>query len=67
MNRDISMKRDTAFQWKTSFKPDRSYSAQEVIISRKISTINHTYFTLNSDYVQRLTLQKCLGWFLTQN
>lgn len=60
MNRDISMKRDRAFQWKTSFKPDRSFSAQEVIFSRRTSITEHAPYTLNSNYVQRLTLQEYL-------
>ena len=53
-----------AYQWKTSFNPNRLKQAQEVIFSCKMTKTNHLTLIFNGNPVHQVALQKHLGMFL---
>ena len=55
-----------AYKWKTTFNPDLSKQAQEVIFSRKGIKVSHPPFTFNTVPVFRTTCQKHLGLYLNE-
>ena len=61
---DLYQINQCAFQWKTSFNPDPSKLAQEIIFSRKTKEIFHPSLHLNSSIVSQFPYQKHLGIFL---
>ena len=50
-----------AYQWKTSFNPDVSKQAQEVIFSKRAKKIFHPTVVFNNIPVQCSTVEKHLG------
>ena len=67
LNSDLSKISNWAFQWKTSFNPDPSKLAQEVIFSRKIQKTCHPSIYFNSKSVKQVPSQKHLGMILDSN
>ena len=49
-----------AYQWKTSFNPNRLKQAQEVIFSCKMTKTNHPTLVFNGNPVHQAALQKHL-------
>ena len=64
LNSDLSKISNWAFQWKTSFHPDPSKQAQEVIFSRKIQKTCHPSIYFNNKSVKQIPSQKHLGMIL---
>ena len=61
LNNDLKKITKWAFQWKMSFNPDISKQANEVIFSRKRSTITHPPLNFNNIPVAQIHSQKHLG------
>ena len=51
LNRDLKKIDDWAFQWKTTFNPDRSKQTQEIIFSRKFKKATHPPLLFNNNNV----------------
>ena len=64
LNNDLSKISNWTFQWKTSFNPDPSKQAQEVIFSRKIQKTCHPPIYFNNKSVKQVPSQKHLGLIL---
>ena len=64
LNSDLNKIRNWAFQWKTSFNPDPSRQAQEVIFSSKIQKTCHLSIYFNKKSVKQVLSQKHLGLIL---
>ena len=54
LNKDLKKINDWATEWKTSFNPDPTKQAQEVIFSRKMKKPLHTLLTFNHTNVKLL-------------
>ena len=52
------------FQWKTTFNPDRSKQAQEIIVSQKLKKATHSPLLFNNNNVPQINYQKHLGVIL---
>ena len=61
LNRDLKKIDDWAFQWKTTFNPDRSKQTQEIIFSRKFKKATHPPLLFTITMLPRLTLKHILG------
>ena len=66
LNNDLFKIQEWAYKWKMSFNPDVTKQAQEVIFSRKRSSINHPQLSFNGAIVQKAPVQKHLGIFLDE-
>ena len=66
LNNDLDKVSYGANKWKTSFNPDSSKQAQEVIFSRKINKVYHPPPSLNNSTVQQISSQKHLGIHLDE-
>ena len=61
LNNDLKKVSNWAFQWKTSFNPDPSKQAQEVIFSQKLKKVTHPLLVFNNANVSQCKSQKHLG------
>ena len=61
LNNDLDKVSLWANKWKTSFNPDPSKQAQEVLSSRKINKVYHPPLLFNNSTVQQISSQKHLG------
>ena len=66
LNEDLELINKWAYEWKTSFNPDVTKQAQEVIFSRKTSKYNHPNLRFNNSIVQKVNYQKHLGLVLDE-
>ena len=64
LNSDLIKISNWAFQWKMRFNPDPKKQAQELILSRKISKIDHPPLYFNENLVKSSSTQKHLGMTL---
>ena len=64
INNDFYQVNKSAFQWKTSFNPDSSKQAQEVIFSRKTKKISHSSLRFKNSIVSQTLYQKHLSIFI---
>ena len=53
-----------AFQWKTTFNPDRSKQTQEIIFSRKLKKVTHPPLLFSNNNVSQVNSQTHLGAIL---
>ena len=61
LNRDLQKISQWSHKWKTSFSPDLSKQAQEVIFSRKQAKSKHLHLVFNNTPVHQTYYQKHLG------
>ena len=66
LNNDLDKVSDWAYTWKTSFNPDPSKQAQEVIFSRKCTKEDHPSIYINDIPVTQTTVQKYIGLYLDE-
>ena len=66
LNNDLDKVSDWAYTWKTSFNPDPSKQAQEVIFSRKCTKEDHPPIYINDIPVTETTVQKYIGLYLDE-
>ena len=66
LNNDLDKVSDWAYTWKTSFNPDPSKQAQEVIFSRKCTKEDHPPIYINDIPVTQTTVQKYIGLYLDE-
>ena len=66
LNNDLLKINNWAYQWKTSFNPDPSKQAQEVIFSCKIKKPSHPVLIFNKSQVIHTPYQKHLGLLLDE-
>ena len=66
LSNDLCVISNWAYQWKMSFKPDRSKQAQEVIFSRKTLIQSHPVLTFDNSPVTKTTHHKHLGLILDE-
>ena len=66
LNNDLDKVSLWANKWKTSFNPDPSKQAQEVLSSRKINKVYHPPLLFNNSTVQQISSQKHLGIHLDE-
>ena len=64
LNSDLVKIQELAYNWKTSFKPDRNKQAQEAIFSRKIRKDFHPNLSFNDQLIERSVAHKHLGLIL---
>ena len=64
LNNDLKKVSNWALQFKTSFSPDPSKQAQEVIFSRKLKKVPHSPLVFNNANVSQCKSQKHLGIIL---
>ena len=61
LNSDLIKLQDWAYQWKTSFNPDRTKQAQEIFFSRKKNATTHSALFFNNSEIKLSSNQKHLG------
>ena len=61
LNSDLAKISEWAFKWKMSFNPDPSKPAQEVIFSKRLKTVPHSWITFNINPSSLSPAQKRLG------
>ena len=66
LNDDLLKISNWAYQWKMSFKPNKSKRVQEVIFSRKTQRVIHPPAIFNNMPVVRSSCQKHLGIYLDE-
>ena len=66
LNHDLTRIYEWAYRWKTSFKPDPSKQAQQVLYSNKAAKTDHPSVILNGNIVQNSSNQKHLGLILAK-
>ena len=66
LSNDLCVISNWAYQWKMSFKLDRSKQAQEVIFSRKTLIQSHPVLTFDNSPVTKTTHHKHLGLILDE-
>ena len=66
LNNDLFKISKWAYQWKTSFNPDVSKQAQEVVVSQKNYKLAHPPVLFNNVPVKRCSIQKKLGIHLDE-
>ena len=64
LNDDLEKISNWAYQWKTSFNPDKPKQAQEIISSRKTQRVIHPPAIFNNMPVVRSSCQKHLVIYL---
>ena len=66
LSHDLFIISNWAYQWKISFKPDRSKQAEEVAFSRKTSIQVHPVLTFDNSPVMKTTHHEHLGLILDE-
>ena len=66
LNNDLTKISEWMVQWKMNFNPDPSKQAQELLVSRKISSKPYPSLYFNDNPVHQVQIQKHLGLFLDQ-
>ena len=61
LNSDLLKIQNRAYQWKTSFNPDWTKQAQEIIFSRKENSTSHAPLFFNNSEIKLSPNQKHLG------
>ena len=64
LNSDLKKFNDWAFQWRTTFNPDHSKQAQEMIFSIKFKNVAHPPLLFNNNNVFQVNSQTHLGVIL---
>ena len=64
MKSELKKINDWAFQWKTTFNPDRSKQAQEIIFSRILKKATHPPLLFKNNNASQVNFQTHLGVIL---